>query len=145
MRQIGQGGDPFERGSARPLDYGHWSAHKLESLTEYGLRHGEAVAIGMALDARYAFECGWLGEPALEAICALLERLGLRLWDAALELADDGGRPRVLDGLEEFREHLGGELTLTLLSDIGKGFEVHEIDPTRMARALAWLRERAYR
>jgi 3-dehydroquinate synthase len=142
LAHIATSGDPFELGSARPLDYGHWAAHKLESLTQYGLRHGEAVAIGMALDARYAFECGWLGEPALEAICALLERLGLRLWDPALELVDAHGRPRVLEGLEEFREHLGGELTLTLLAGIGKGFEVHEIDPERMARALAWLRER---
>ncbi|MCH8863484.1 MAG: 3-dehydroquinate synthase, partial [Proteobacteria bacterium] len=50
MHQIGHGGDPFEMGSARPLDYGHWSAHKLESLTSYHIRHGEAVAIGMALD-----------------------------------------------------------------------------------------------
>ena len=33
MRQIAHGGDPFETGSARPLDYGHWSAHKLEGLT----------------------------------------------------------------------------------------------------------------
>ena len=35
MRQIAHGGDPFETGSARPLDYGHWSAHKLESLTKH--------------------------------------------------------------------------------------------------------------
>ena len=54
MRQIAMGGDPFETGSARPLDYGHWSAHKLEVLSGHELRHGEAVAIGMALDARYS-------------------------------------------------------------------------------------------
>src|SRR5262249_26234150 len=39
-------GDPFELGSARPLDFGHWSAHRLESMTGHRLRHGEAVAIG---------------------------------------------------------------------------------------------------
>src|SRR5262249_55076302 len=48
MRQIAHGGDPFEMGSARPLDYGHWAAHKLEMLTRNALRHGEAVAIGIA-------------------------------------------------------------------------------------------------
>jgi 3-dehydroquinate synthase len=143
LQHIAMSGDPFEVGSARPLDYGHWSAHKLESLTRYALRHGEAVAIGMALDARYAFESGWLAEPALAAICGLLERLGLELWDEALALEDACGRPRVLEGLEEFREHLGGRLTVTMLADVGKGFDVHEIDAERMARALAWLRERA--
>ena len=145
LRHIATGGDPFETGSARPLDYGHWSAHKLESLSRYAVRHGEAVAIGMALDARYAHESGWLGEAALEQICGLLQRLGLRLWHESLELVDARGRPRVLEGLEEFREHLGGELTVTLLADVGKGFEVHEIDAERVGRSLAWLRERAQR
>ena len=60
MRQIAHGGDPFERGSARPLDYGHWSAHKLEALTGHELRHGEAVAIGVALDTRYSVQIGML-------------------------------------------------------------------------------------
>jgi 3-dehydroquinate synthase len=145
LRHIADAGDPFESGSARPLDYGHWSAHKLESLSRYALRHGEAVAIGMALDARYAHESGWLPEAALAAICGLLRRLGLRLWDEALERVDAQGRPLVLEGLEEFREHLGGELTVTLLADVGKGFEVHEIDAERVARSLAWLREQARR
>ena len=38
MQQIVQGGDPFESGSARPLDFGHWSAHKLESLSQHSRR-----------------------------------------------------------------------------------------------------------
>ena len=48
-------GDPFELGSARPLDFGHWAAHKLEYLTNFEIRHGEAVAIGIALDSVYSF------------------------------------------------------------------------------------------
>ena len=54
LRQIATGGDPFEKGGARPLDFGHWAAHKLETLTDHAIRHGEAVAIGIALDARYS-------------------------------------------------------------------------------------------
>jgi 3-dehydroquinate synthase len=145
LRHIATGGDPFESGSSRPLDYGHWSAHKLESLSRYALRHGEAVAIGMALDARYAHDAGWLSETALEALCSVLERLGLQLWHDALDLRDGEGRPRVLEGVEEFREHLGGELTVTLLADVGKAFEVHDIDPARVVRAIDWLRQRAGR
>jgi 3-dehydroquinate synthase len=59
MRQIAHGGIHFEMGSARPLDYGHWSAHKLEALTAHELRHGEAVAIGLALDSRYSVQSAW--------------------------------------------------------------------------------------
>jgi 3-dehydroquinate synthase len=143
MRQIGHGGDPFEAGSARPLDYGHWSAHKLESLTRHHLRHGEAVAIGMALDARYAVLTGLLAAGEEERICALLEYLGFALWHAALERTGPTGQWVILEGLDEFREHLGGELTITLLAGVGKGVEVHEMDTAVVREAMLWLRRRA--
>ena len=142
MHQIAHGGDPFEMGSARPLDYGHWAAHKLETLTRHHLRHGEAVAIGMALDARYSVLAGHLAEGAEERICFLLEHLGFRLWHPALGNKTTEGRPAVLVGLQEFREHLGGELTITLLSDIGIGVEVHEMDEALVLEAVSWLEAR---
>lgn len=142
MRQIGQGGDPFESGSARPLDYGHWSAHKLETLTMHQLRHGEAVAIGMALDARYSVLAGLLPAGCDDRICALLEYLGFDLWHPALSMTSAAGDLLILEGLREFREHLGGELTVTLLADLGVGVEVHQIDEALMLCALAWLRQR---
>ena len=43
---------------------------------------------------------------------------------------------------EDFREHLGGELTVTLLSAIGLGVEVHEMNPALVLEAIAWLKER---
>ena len=143
MRQIGQGGDPFETGSARPLDYGHWSAHKLESLTRHHVRHGEAVALGMALDARYSVLAGLLAPGEDERICALLEYLGFDLWHPALAKSGASGEWVILDGLRDFQEHLGGELTITLLGGIGVGVEVHEIDRERMRQAMHWLKDRA--
>ena len=143
MRQISQGGDPFESGSARPLDYGHWSAHKLESLTRHHVRHGEAVAIGMALDARYAVLSGLLPQGEEERICALLEYLGFDLWHPALAKTGASGEWVILEGLRDFQEHLGGELSVTLLAGIGVGVEVHEIDRERMRQAMHWLKDRA--
>ena len=142
MHQIAHGVDPFETGSARPLDYGHWSAHKLESLTHHHVRHGEAVAIGIALDARYSVLAGMLAEGQDARICALLEHLGFRLWHPALEARRPDGELAILEGLREFQEHLGGELTVTLLADIGRGVEVHEIDQERMRLAMSWLKDR---
>ncbi len=144
MRQIARGGDPFETGSARPLDFGHWAAHKLEALTRHHLRHGEAVAIGIALDSRYSVSAGLLPAGEEERIAALLELLGFRLWTPALEARGADGRLSVLRGLEEFREHLGGELTITLLEAIGRGVEVHAMDEALVAEAIAWLRARAH-
>ena len=60
LAHVATGGDPFELGSSRPLDYGHWAAHKLEQMTGHRLRHGEAVAIGIALDSSYAYRAASL-------------------------------------------------------------------------------------
>lgn len=142
MHQIGNGGDPFETGSARPLDYGHWSAHKLETMTRYHLRHGEAVAIGLALDTRYSVTCGLLQPGAEDRVCFLLEHLGFKLWHPALEIQDNKGNLEVMQGIHDFREHLGGQLTITLLKDLGIGHEVHEIDVKMMADSINWLKQR---
>jgi 3-dehydroquinate synthase len=141
LDHIAASGDPFELGSARPLDFGHWVAHKLESLSAHRLRHGEAVAIGIAVDTVYSAASGLLDPEAVEPVLGLLETLGLRLWAPELERVRNG-RPEVLDGLAEFREHLGGELTITLLKRIGEGVEVHEMDERLIIHALAELRAR---
>jgi 3-dehydroquinate synthase len=143
MHQIAHGGDPFEFGSVRPLDFGHWSAHKIESLTKYHVRHGEAVAIGMALDARYSVLAGHLEPGKDERIAAILEHLGFRLWHPVLDKRGADGQLAVITGLEEFRQHLGGELTLTLLSDIGVGVEVHAMDNRLVEQSIGWLRARS--
>jgi len=134
-------GDPFEMRGTRPLDFGHWSAHKLESLTAGRLRHGEAVAIGMVLDSRYCVETGRLDGGRFERIVAVLEGVGFRLWDDALDSADEDGRLAILQGLAEFREHLGGELSLTMLDDIGRASDTTEVDEVALLRSIAWLRE----
>ena len=125
MAHIADGGDPFESGSSRPLDFGHWAAHKLEHLTGYALRHGEAVALGMALDVIYSWRIGWLGEVDKNRIINLLQRLGFQL-----ELPELGpeGEADLFRGLDEFREHLGGRLTITLLKGIGTKMDVHQMD-----------------
>lgn len=142
MRQIAEGGDPFEQGSARPLDFGHWAAHKLETLSRNHLRHGEAVAIGIALDTRYSVLAGLLPEGEDLRAAVLLEHLGFRLWHPALARVDAAGRPQVLAGLEEFREHLGGRLTITLLAGIGRGVEVNAMDAALVESAIGWLSAR---
>jgi 3-dehydroquinate synthase len=142
LRQITQGGDAFETGNGRPLDYGHWSAHRLEALTAHELRHGEAVAIGVALDTRYSVQVGMLPAGADDRVHRTLKRLGFHLWHPAMESKDAAGRLLILDGIEEFREHLGGELSVTMLTEIGRGVDVHSMDHAEILRAMAWLRRK---
>jgi len=143
VNHIATAGDPFEFGSARPLDFGHWAAHKLEQLSEYKIRHGEAVAIGIALDTIYSQKIGLLDEASAERVLRLLETLGFEIYANELLHADSEGSLLVLSGLEEFREHLGGELTITLLKAIGKGIEVHEMRLPKVVEAIHELQSRS--
>lgn len=142
LNHIATSGDPFEFGSARPLDFGHWAAHKLEQLSEYRLRHGEAVAIGIALDVIYSRRMGYIDAQCATRILRLLEVLGFELFASELLHVDAKGQSILLSGLEEFREHLGGELTITLLRGIGEGFEVHQIDAAQMLQSIRELEAR---
>jgi 3-dehydroquinate synthase len=140
VRHIAEGGDPFETGSSRPLDFGHWAAHKLESLTDYTLCHGHAVAVGVALDTLYAARAGLAGVTVAERVLAVLAGLGLASYHPALEMRDDAGRLMLLDGLDEFREHLGGKLTVLMLREIGRGEDVHQFDEEIIAKCIQELR-----
>ena len=135
VKHIAESGDPFERGSARPLDFGHWAAHKLEQLSSFRISHGKAVAFGIALDVIYSREAGFLAASEASRILALLHELGFPSFASEMRDFD-----RLLLGLDEFREHLGGDLTITLLNGIGRGFEVHEISRAIVGRAIEELR-----
>lgn len=134
------GDDPFERGSSRPLDFGHWSAHKLEYLTSFKVKHGEAVAMGIALDTVYSNLSGRLSFDARERVINLLQQLGFEITHDLLQV--NGENSPILLGLQEFREHLGGELTIMLLNAIGRGEEVHEINTEILKQAAKILKDR---
>ena len=136
LRHITAGGDPFEMLEARPLDFGHWSAHRLEPLTEFEIRHGEAVAIGVAIDCIYSSRMFGFPESDMLDVCRCLTRMGVSLWHPALHPID-----RLLQGLEEFRQHLGGRLTITMLRRVGDPINVHEIDQQAMRLAIETLHE----
>lgn len=131
-------GDPFETGSARPLDFGHWSAHKLEQLSKFEVMHGEAVAMGIALDSVYSGLKGEISDDEVKRIIDLLLHLGFDITHPLMEVQDENSP--ILQGLNEFREHLGGRLTITLLNAIGKGKEVNEIDWHLLKKALEKLK-----
>ncbi|QMS90808.1 3-dehydroquinate synthase [Nostoc edaphicum CCNP1411] len=143
LEHIAGGGDPFEMGSSRPLDFGHWAAHKLEHLTNYSLRHGEAVAIGIALDTTYSYLTGQLLQSEWQRVLTTLKKLGFTLYISALtEQLDQLDHPHcIFRGLTEFREHLGGKLTITLLQGIGEGIEVNQVDLSLYKDAILMLQD----
>ena len=145
LDHIRTNGDPFEYGTARPLDFGHWSAHKLELLSAFSVSHGEAVAAGVLLDSIYACYKKWISESELEMIDSGLRRSGFKLWFDEYDLRDASQERLIFGGLRDFQEHLGGELCVTFPKGIGARFEVNEIDSSLMNTALDELKKRARR
>lgn len=141
LDHIASSGDPFEKGSARPLDFGHWVAHKLEQISSFKIGHGDAVAIGLSVDLTYAAHVGLVKQKTTDRILNLLEKLEFPLYNDLLFKISDQGKRVILEGLEEFREHLGGELTITLIQGIGEGIEVHAMDQSAIIKAVEDLQK----
>ena len=143
LNHIANYGDPFEMGSSRPLDFGHWAAHKLEHLTNYRLRHGEAVAIGMALDCTYSYLIGLLSKADWQQIIKTLKDLGFQLYvpELASHLDETESEASIFRGLVEFREHLGGDLAVMLLQGIGQGIEVNQVNIAEYQKAVLMLQD----
>ena len=133
LHHITDGGDPFEKLEARPLDFGHWSAHKLEQLTTYSISHGDAVAIGLAIDLLCSVKLGLLDEGIAHRVINLLSKLGFPTTHEELQ------NPYLLEGMEEFRQHLGGQLTLLMLKGIQEPVNIHELDANVIRQAIAEL------
>lgn len=142
LRQICTGGDPFEFGSARPLDFGHWAGHRLEIMSGHSIHHGIGVAVGMAIDTVYAKLAGLLKKKDADRIIALIKSLGLPVYLPELEMKRLDGELEVLRGLSDFREHLGGRLCITLPTAIGKTVEVHSMDESLIEAAIAEVKAR---
>ncbi len=132
LKHITHGGDPFEALEARPLDFGHWSAHKLEPMSNFRIRHGEAVGIGVAIDVVYSSIVHGLPRVDAERVLRCIHDLGMPLSDPLLHKDIN----ILFDGLEEFRQHLGGRLTVTMLEGVGEPIDVHEIDHDSMRAAI---------
>jgi 3-dehydroquinate synthase len=139
LEHIRTNGDPFEYGRARPLDFGHWSAHKLELMSAFAISHGEAVASGVVLDSIYAAKKSWITAEELGQIREGFRRSGFRLWFDELDRREADGTRTIFGGLRDFQEHLGGELTVTFPRGLGARHEVHEIDLALMEEALQEL------
>jgi 3-dehydroquinate synthase len=146
LDHIRSGGDPFEFGTARPLDFGHWAGHRIETLSHYEIGHGQAVGIGIALDSCYAARKGLLTEEERDAILEALKAVGLQIWNDLLEKKTSGNDElEILAGLDEFREHLGGRLTITLPDHIGRKTEVHEMNRVIIRECLSYLKKISHR
>ncbi len=142
LHHIGKGGDPMERGEARPLDFGHWSAHKLESMSGYEISHGSGVAIGIAIDTVIAYRLNLVTDTERDRIIKAMKTAGLPIFTPLLEKRDQDGSLEVMEGLEEFREHIGGSLCITLPHGIGNRTDIRSLGRDLVEASIDFLKTR---
>ncbi len=118
------------------MDFGHWSAHHLEMLSGHALRHGEAVAVGIVLDMIIARNRQLVNKKEYQLVCRGLQESGFLLWHPLLEKKEENGLLCIYHGLEEFRQHLGGKLTLIMPNNLGKKCEINSISPDEVKQAI---------
>lgn len=71
--------DPFEKGLRRTLNFGHTVGHALETASDYSLSHGEAIALGMIVEAHLSYQMGLLSQSDQEAVAPIFTHYGFSL------------------------------------------------------------------
>ena len=128
--------DPYEDDLRRPLNFGHTVGHPLETVTGYGpLLHGEAVAFGMAVEARVAAARGWLGAAILDRLLAVLRRCGLPV--AAEDLPVAVSADSIVAATEKVRLIRAGSLRWVLPLDLGDTVIADDVSEAELRDALA--------
>lgn len=124
--------DEKERGERALLNLGHTFGHAIETSVGYGeWLHGEAIAVGMVMAARFSAELGWLDTEGYHGITRLIQDFGLPIHPPA----DLGSQP-MLERMAVDKKVQEGRLRLVLLKALGKAVVTHEFDPEKLRKVL---------
>jgi len=107
--------DPYEKGLRAALNFGHTVGHALEVVSAYRLRHGEAVSIGMVIEARLA-ERLEMAEPGLaQSISKILAEV-----DLPTAIPGNLDRVKIRRAIQVDKKKAGGKVRFALPARVGK-------------------------
>ena len=134
--------DEKESGLRQWLNYGHTIGHAVESLEEYGLHHGEAVAIGLLVETKLSMEAGFLAESVLDDLEKLLTAYQLPLKTKVFQ-----NRKALLHQLKGDKKSKAREPHFVMLDKMGSARMVNDtyafpIELTMLERVLDWAAKR---
>lgn len=113
--------DPFEQNIRATLNFGHTVGHAVEALSEYKIRHGEAVAIGMIVETRLAEHLGIAPKGLAARIAGVLTSLGL-----PIDIPSNFISNELIKIMQYDKKHHGGKLRFALPVDVGQ--VIHDIE-----------------
>ena len=124
--------DEKEKGERRKLNFGHTFGHAIEKVT--GIKHGNAVSLGMVTAAKMSAEKGMITEETVQRIIKLLESLKLPVSLTGI----DADRDALKEAMRKDKKREGGLIKFILLEDIGKAI-VEDIDLTDLDKIIDTL------
>ena len=124
------GKDERDFGLRNILNYGHTVGHAIESVSDFKVRHGEAVAIGMLAAARISNRLGRLDKNELIRLKNLITRAGLPTTVPSLQLEG------LMQAMKHDKKILQGKVRFVLPSSIGEVFITEEVSPSLIEQAL---------
>lgn len=114
-------GDEFDTGRRNLLNYGHCFGHALESASNFGVCHGEAVLVGMGFADLLSLKRGIMTQEKYEEFGQILQRHYPRFDLAAIPVEE------LVKYLKRDKKRVGKDLTMILSKDIGKQFKFDDI------------------
>ncbi len=126
--------DELDLGLRNVLNYGHTTGHAVETVSDFRVGHGQAVAFGMLVAGRISQAMGLLGDDELRRIERLIERAGLVEQLPALDTEE------MLEAMQHDKKIVDGRVRFVLLRTIGDVFVSDEVDAERVRTALESLR-----
>ncbi len=107
--------DPYEKGIRAALNLGHTVGHAVELASKFELRHGEAIAIGTVVEARYAEKIGIARSGLADEIAATLLNLGLPIL-----IPGEMSRPEIIRAMRVDKKKNAKSIRFALPVEIGK-------------------------
>lgn len=120
--------DPYEKGIRATLNLGHTVGHAVELVSQFELHHGEAIAIGMVVEAKYAERIGVAKQGMASEIATVLTKLGL-----PTSIPEEMPRPEILRAMRVDKKKNAASIRFALPVEVGK---VELIDVTDLKRVL---------
>lgn len=120
--------DPYEKGFRAALNFGHTVGHAVELVSKFELRHGEAIAIGMAAEAQYSARVGLAGVGLVEAVTESLKALGL-----PIQIPEEMPREEIIHAMRVDKKKNVNVIRFALPIEIGK---VQLVDVTDLESVL---------
>ncbi len=122
--------DERDVGLRNILNYGHTIGHAVETISDFKVKHGKAIAIGMLAAARISHKMGILDKNELGRLKGIIEKAGLPTEMPDLEIE------KIIQAMKHDKKVLRGKIRFVLLKSIGSAFITDEVDVSLVEKVL---------